>query len=133
MTDRRTCPACGASDADIRYREKLGDWFCDVCDHSWAGEPSADTARPLRIFLSYGHDRNEELVRRMKSDLEARGHDVWLDQNEIKAGDDWRRSITDGIVASDRVLSFLSKHSTRDPGVCLDEIAIAIGASRLRP
>jgi hypothetical protein len=25
------------------------------------------------------------------------------------------------------VLSFLSKHSTRDPGVCLDEIAIAIG------
>ena len=26
------------------------------------------------------------------------------------------------------MLSFLSKHSTRDPGVCLDEIAIAIGA-----
>jgi hypothetical protein len=26
------------------------------------------------------------------------------------------------------VLSFLSKHSTRDPGVCLDEIAIALGA-----
>ncbi len=25
------------------------------------------------------------------------------------------------------MLSFLSKHSTRDPGVCLDEIAIAIG------
>ena len=28
---------------------------------------------------------------------------------------------------SHRVLSFLSKHSTRDPGVCLDEIAIAVG------
>ena len=28
---------------------------------------------------------------------------------------------------SHRVLSFLSKHSTRDPGVCRDEIAIAIG------
>jgi hypothetical protein len=83
---------------------------------------------PLRIFLSYGHDENEELVRRIKADLEKRGHDVWFDKNEIKFGDEWRRAITDGILQSNRVLSFLSKYSTRDPGVCLDEIAIAIGA-----
>lgn len=82
---------------------------------------------PLRIFLSYGHDNNEDLVRLIKSDLEKRGHDVWFDKNDIKFGDDWRRSITDGILKSNRVLSFLSKHSTRDPGVCRDEIAIAIG------
>ena len=86
----------------------------------------------MRIFLSYGHDSNEELVRRIKADLEKRGHDVWFDKNPekekgIRPGDDWRRAITDGIVGSHRVLSFLSKHSTRDPGVCLDEIAIAIG------
>jgi hypothetical protein len=67
------------------------------------------------------------LARRIKSDLEKRGHDVWFDKSEIKFGDDWRREITDGIVGSHRVLSFLSKHSTRDPGVCRDEIAIAIG------
>lgn len=82
---------------------------------------------PVRIFLSYGHDNNEELVQRIKADLEKRGHDVWFDKNEIKFGDEWRRSITDGILKSNRVLSFLSKHSTRDPGVCRDEIAIAIG------
>lgn len=82
---------------------------------------------PLRIFLSYGHDANEPLVRRIKADLEERGHDVWFDHNEIKFGDEWRRAITDGILQSNRVLSFLSKHSTRDPGVCLDEIVIAIG------
>jgi hypothetical protein len=82
----------------------------------------------MRIFLSYGHDGNEELVRRIKADLENRGHDVWFDKNEIKFGDEWRRAITDGILQSNRVMSFLSKHSTRDPGVCLDEIAIAIGA-----
>ena len=40
--------------------------------------------------------------------------------------DDWRRKIADGILDSHRVLSLLSKYSTRDPGVCLDEIAIAI-------
>ncbi|MFH0783078.1 MAG: toll/interleukin-1 receptor domain-containing protein [Pseudomonadota bacterium] len=83
---------------------------------------------PMRIFLSYGHDGNEELVRLIKAELERRGHDVWFDKAEIKFGDDWRRTITDGITGSHRFLSFLSKHSTRDPGVCLDEIAIAIGA-----
>lgn len=82
----------------------------------------------MRIFLSYGHDSNEELVRLIKADLEKRGHDIWFDKSEIKGGHDWRRSITDGILDSNRVLSFLSKYSTRDPGVCLDEIAIAIGA-----
>ena len=89
--------------------------------------PSSFSLHPLKIFLSYGHDGNEELVRRIKADLEKRGHDVWFDKNEIKFGDNWRRSITDGILKSHRVLSFLSKHSTRDPGVCRDEIAIAIG------
>ncbi|MGO4882324.1 MAG: toll/interleukin-1 receptor domain-containing protein [Bryobacteraceae bacterium] len=82
---------------------------------------------PMRIFLSYGHDANEELVRRIKTDLDKRGHDVWFDKSDIRFGDDWRRAITDGIMGSNRVLSFLSKYSTRDPGVCLDELAIAIG------
>jgi len=81
----------------------------------------------LRIFLSYGHDHNAELVEMIKNDLEKRGHDVWFDKSEIKTGDDWRRRISDGLTNSDKVLSFLSKHSTRDPGVCRDEIAIAIG------
>lgn len=93
--------------------------------HGQVPEPRPFTA--LRIFLSYGHDANEELVRRIKADLEQRGHDVWFDKAQIKAGDDWRRAITDGILHSQRVVSFLSKHSTRDPGVCRDEIAIAIG------
>ncbi len=82
---------------------------------------------PLNIFLSYGHDNNEELVLTIKKDLENKGHTVWIDKSEIKAGDDWRRSITDGVIKSNRVLSFLSRHSTRDPGVCRDEIVIAVG------
>jgi len=98
-------------------------WICPRHDQVSLEKPFA----PMRIFLSYGHDHNEELVRRIKADLEKRGHDVWFDKNEIKFGDEWRRSITDGILKSNRVLSFLSKHSTRDPGVCRDEIAIAIG------
>ena len=106
-------------------------FLCYACKHEFTIHPSSfvipPSSIPLRLFLSYGHDSNEELVRQIKADLEKRGHDVWFDKNEIKFGDEWRRSITDGILKSHRVLSFLSKHSTRDPGVCRDEIAIAIG------
>jgi hypothetical protein len=68
----------------------------------------------------------------IKSDLEKRGHDVWFNksgvkENGIAVGEDCRRAITDGIKESDKVLSFLSKQSTCDPGFCLDEISIAIG------
>ncbi|MCL4694233.1 MAG: TIR domain-containing protein [Candidatus Hydrogenedentes bacterium] len=114
----RSCPQCGEQLTQVGSF-----WVCPT--HGPIPEPKP--FEPLRIFLSYGHDANEELVRRIKADLEQRGHDVWFDKTEIKAGDDWRRAITDGIIHSQRVVSFLSKHSTRDPGVCRDEIAIAIG------
>jgi hypothetical protein len=80
----------------------------------------------VKIFFSYPHDANAPLVQRIRADLEARGHEVWLDASEIKAGDDWRDRITRGILDSERIVAFLSKHGTRDPGVCLNEIAIAL-------
>jgi hypothetical protein len=112
------CPQCNAEAVKVGAF-----WVCP--QHGQL--PEAKPFVPMRIFLSYGHDSNEDLVRRIKADLEKRGHDVWFDKSEIKFGDDWRRSITDGILHSNRVLSFLSKYSTRNPGVCRDEIAIAIG------
>jgi hypothetical protein len=117
MAEIRRCLTCGQSLTQVGKF-----WVCP--EH---GQAAVGDATSLRIFLSYGHDANEELVRRIRGDLERRGHDVWFDKSEIRFGDDWRRSITDGILGSDRVLSFLSKHSVRDPGVCRDEIAIALG------
>ena len=113
------CPTCK------KPLTKFGDFL--MCPkHGQISEKPKPIA-PLRIFLSYGHDANEKLVRLIRKDLEKRGHDVWFDKSEIKFGDDWRQSITEGVFNSDQVLSFLSKHSTRDPGVCRDEIAIALG------
>lgn len=113
-----SCPQCG------QELTKVGNfWICP--EH---GQVTTEQQfKALRIFISYGHDSNEVLVNRIREDLEKRGHDVWFDKNEIKSGDDWRREITEGITNSHKFLSFLSKHSTRDPGVCLDEISIAIG------
>ena len=84
-----------------------------------------------RIFLSYGHDEAcTGLVDRIKADLEARGWEPWVDKHRIDFGDDWRREITKGIRESQHVLAFLSKHSTRKPGVCRQEVAIALGPLR---
>lgn len=80
----------------------------------------------MNIFFSYPHDGNAGLVDRLKTDLEARGHTAWLDKSEIRAGEDWRARITHGIQDSQRGVAFLSKHSTRDPRVCLNEIAIGL-------
>ena len=130
MPAENRCPRCNQSLTQVGKH-----WVCpehgQISSRSSRGDEAQTSSAPvvpLRIFLSYGHDANEELVRRIYADLKKRGHDVWFDKNEIKFGDEWRRAITDGILQSNRVLSFLSKHSTRDPGVCLDEIAIAIGA-----
>jgi len=119
MEKSTCCPICHQS------LTKVGEFL--ICPQHGQVSQEVQTSSPLRIFLSYGHDANEELVRLIKSDLEKRGHDVWFDKNGIKFGDEWRRTITDGIISSNRILSFLSKYSTRDPGVCRDEIAIAIG------
>ncbi len=69
-------------------------YVCYACKREFR---PASIVAPMRIFLSYGDDANEELVRRIKADLKEPGHDVWFDKSEIKFGDDWRRSITEGI------------------------------------
>ena len=80
----------------------------------------------MNIFFSYPRDANVPLVERVKADLELRGHAVWFDSDQIRYGTVWRDKITRGILGSDRVVAFLSKHAVRDPGVCLNEIAIAL-------
>ncbi len=115
------CSQCASPNVMVSRKRNLH--VCEDCGHEFS---AASPMTPQRIFLSYGHDANEELVRRIKADLEQRGHDVWFDKSEIKFGDDWRHSITEGITNSHKFVSFLSKHSTRDPGVCRDEIVIAL-------
>ena len=83
----------------------------------------------MKIFFSYGHDENASFVECIKQELEKRHPDysIWFDKSNIHAGDDWRRSIYSGISESDAVLAWLSRHSVREPGVCLDELRIAAG------
>lgn len=86
----------------------------------------------MKIFLSYGHDSNAPLIEKIRDYLstDAKGnlkHEVWIDTSEIKAGMNWREKIVKGLLESDIVLAGLSEHSTKEPGVCRDEISISIG------
>lgn len=80
----------------------------------------------MKLFFSYGHDKNEKIVLRLKKDIERRNHSVWIDKSQIKSGDDWRRTITSGILESEFIMFFASNYSVRNPGVCLDELMIAV-------
>ncbi len=80
----------------------------------------------MYLFFSYGHDENSEIVNRLAEDLRTDGHRVWIDTTNIRSGDDWRRKITEGITESELTMAFASNHSVRDPGVCLDELKIAV-------
>lgn len=129
-----SCPHCGS--AEVKYKKNAAQWECQNsdCEKRFDGPASGASprrlndraARPKSIFFSYGHDANRELVERFENDLKKRGHQVWIDFKEIGAWDDWRGSITRGIHDSELAIAFVSKHSIRDPGVCLNEIAIAM-------
>lgn len=78
------------------------------------------------VFFSYGHDKNSIVVDQLAKDLISQEFHVWIDKNNLKAGDYWRKEITDAILDSELTIAFASEHSVRSPGVCLDELSIAI-------
>ena len=87
------CPKCNSQ--EVLFRRAHGIWLCGACDHNWSAEVSdpdhsdeKTCQKPLRIFLSYGHEPPEhvEVALRIKRDLEERGHTVWFDVEKLKDG-----------------------------------------------
>ena len=128
-TTPKECPNCCAT--DLTWKSKVQQWECNACEARFAPRttrPSLEGSAPSprTIFFSYGHDANQPLVDAFKADLERRGHSVWIDYKEIGTWQDWRGRIAQGVHDSDLAVAFLSKHSMRDPGVCRNEVALAL-------
>jgi hypothetical protein len=75
------CPECYST--NIKYFDARKIFNCLDCGFSF----SEQEFNKLRIFLSYGHDHNEELVHLIKTDHKRAGQDVWFDKSGIKFGD----------------------------------------------
>ena len=134
--DSIICPACDAL-SEFTFFRKRNRYVCAECEEEFETLPTAGV-EPQTIFLSYAHkserqedyDISEELVWLIKEELDKDGHTVWIDQERIRSGTQWRERITSAILSHNHFLSFLSKRSVREPGVCLNEIAIALGNGR---
>jgi len=94
-----------------------------VTEQPNSGEP----LRKLKLFLSYGRDTFVDEVRALKLALEARGHQVWFDEEQLGIGLDWEDRIERGLAWCDRVVLTMTPHSVRRPdGYCLNELAKAM-------
>ena len=88
-------------------------------------------ALPKEIFLSYGREAEVvEFVKKLKSDLEADGFGVWLDQNDIPAGCDWHAAIGSGLDQCHALLAVVTpKYVTSR--YCTSELYTADGDQKI--
>ena len=121
------CPKCKKT--KIAVLEGMG--MCWDCGYRFsltdaAPENNTKTFCPMHLFLSYGRPENP-IVQKIYEAIKERGHTAWFDESEIRTGYDWRTQIQRGVENSQGVVACLSEHAVRDRGVCLDELAIAVG------
>ncbi len=108
------------------FQKKDGSCLCGACGHRFVPQTAEKTFVPMRLFISYGH-KESEICKRIYQALKERGHQPWFDEDQIRFGHDWRERLANGIEASNSVVACLSQYSTREKGVCLDELAISVG------
>jgi hypothetical protein len=63
------------------------------------------------LFISYAHKDGAELAGRLKTDLERRGYETWLDCSRLAASASWSVSIEQALDKSNAVLALLSPGS----------------------
>jgi hypothetical protein len=63
-----------------------------------------------QVFVSYSR-RNKEIVDRIVGEMDRASMDVWIDREDIKAGNSWRVQIVQAIDTCDAFVLMLSAHS----------------------
>lgn len=88
--------------------------------------------RRKRIFVSYAHE-DKQAVRKIADEWKAKGIDLYIDERELEAGDNWEVEVRNAIDSPDcrRVIVFLSKKAILKDAVSW-EIGYAKNASKKR-
>lgn len=76
----------------------------------------AEHADGPRVFLSYS-DSDADPARLLANALARRGARVWLDENELRAGDDIAQRIDQGLASADIFLVLISQTSVGSPWI----------------
>jgi hypothetical protein len=76
------------------------------------------------VFINYAHE-DKELARAFATALEARGLKVWIDENELLAGDSIIERIASAVAGVDFFCAFVSEAS-RQSNWCRKELSLAI-------
>src|SRR4051794_40554662 len=82
----------------------------------------------MRLFVSYSRS-DVEFLGRLTAALEADGHDVWVDTEDIAGSEQWRASIVAGVQRAEAVLLVVSPRSMASPSV-EREITVAAQVGR---
>ena len=128
------CIYCGSE--DVVYLKFHRKWACNTCGKSFDDAASPKKDEELKVFFSYAHDDSDSengavVVDALKQLIEKKSGGkikVWMDTLSITRDGNWRESITNGIISSNRFVGFMSQKALRNPGVCRDELGIAVGS-----
>jgi hypothetical protein len=78
-----------------------------------ASDDPTQSQKRVIIFESYAWHDAQEIAKRLRRDLEARGFDVWLDVERMQDPDRWSMEIVEAIDRADVVLALLSPQAVR--------------------
>jgi hypothetical protein len=78
-----------------------------------------------KIFFSYSRIDGSASALRLATDLKKRGYDVWIDQEDIRAGKEWDAEIEKGLETCDCLLFLATEKSVASTNV-LDEVYYAL-------
>jgi len=77
-----------------------------------------------KIFFSYSRTDTDFAVK-LATDLKKEGYDIWIDQEDIRAGSEWDMQIEQALTTCDCLVFIQSEKSTASPNV-LDEVYYAL-------
>jgi hypothetical protein len=78
-----------------------------------------------KIFFSYSRLDGSRYALRLATDLKKKGYDVWIDQEDIRAGKEWDAEIEKGLENCDCLLFLATEKSVASTNV-LDEVYYAL-------
>lgn len=110
-----------------RISNRLGDFMSqrtiDQLDENWHKEQDKRGQKlpvAFRIFTSYSR-RDEDFVLQLVQDLQTKLIDnnvsLWIDQLQIRPGDEWDKMVEDALETSDAMMLILSPNSTESDNV----------------